>query len=586
MRETRTCQNCKTEFVIEPEDFVFYEKAVVPPPTFCWKCRFQRRLAWRNERTLFKGKSAKSGKDLVTTIPPGSGVPVYEQSEWWADDWDPMDYGRDYDFSRNFFEQFGELQRSVPYMSRNVIQMENSDYSANSGNLKNCYLLFNATMDENCAYGTGVSNSRDCFDNCNIDKCERCYGSFWLTNCYRTNFSVQCTDCVDTWLSKDCRGCSNCFGCANLSKKQYCIFNEQYTREEYDKKMKEFRLDTWSGFLAARKKAHETWVSSPTKYLQGVRNVNVSGSYITDCNNVHFCYLMRQSKDCKYCQYLQDPHNEEVYDMTIWGGNMELVYDSTLGGYGMARCKFCINCFKSIQDLEYSVFCTNSHHLFGCVGLRNKEYCILNKQYTKEEYEELIPKIKAHMDEMPYTDKKGSKYKYGEFFPIETSFYGYNNTLANEFFPLSKEKIEEEGYGWVDTDKGEYEPDMDASDIPDSWDETTDSIVGKLITCSQCKRAYRIIQSEFDFLKSENIPLPRTCVDCRHKTRLSFRMSPFLHHRTCSCGGENSSNGVYKNLALHSHHGKNPCPNEFETSYDPDRPEIVYCEECYNQEAA
>jgi hypothetical protein len=27
------------------------------------------------------------------------------------------------------------------------------------------------------------------------------------------------------------------------------------------------------------------------------------------------------------------------------------------------------------------------------VGLHDKSYCILNKQYTKEEYEELVPKI-------------------------------------------------------------------------------------------------------------------------------------------------------------------------------------------------
>ena len=29
--ETKTCQNCKQSFIIEPEDFEFYEKMKVPP---------------------------------------------------------------------------------------------------------------------------------------------------------------------------------------------------------------------------------------------------------------------------------------------------------------------------------------------------------------------------------------------------------------------------------------------------------------------------------------------------------------------------------------------------------------------------
>jgi hypothetical protein len=46
-----------------------------------------------------------------------------------------------------------------------------------------------------------------------------------------------------------------------------------------------------------------------------------------------------------------------------------------------------------------------------------------------------------------------------------------------------------------------------------------------------------------------------------------------LWHRQCMCS---------KN---HPHHGGR-CSNEFETSYSPDRKEIVYCEQCYNSEVA
>ena len=60
------------------------------------------------------------------------------------------------------------------------------------------------------------------------------------------------------------------------------------------------------------------------------------------------------------------------------------------------------------------------------------------------------------MDEMPYVDSRGLVYKYGEFFPIEFSPFGYNNSLAVQHFPLTKEEAIEKNYGWIDVERGEY----------------------------------------------------------------------------------------------------------------------------------
>src|SRR3989338_8172321 len=144
--ETKTCQNCHNNFTIEPEDFKFYEKMQVPPPTFCPECRLQRRSMFRNERKLFWAKSAKSGKEILSLYPPESGFVIYDEKEWWSDDWDPMEYGKDYDFSRPFFEQFFELSKITPRYSRDVMNMVNSNYSANASDLKNSYLLFNSNF--------------------------------------------------------------------------------------------------------------------------------------------------------------------------------------------------------------------------------------------------------------------------------------------------------------------------------------------------------------------------------------------------------------------------------------------------------
>jgi hypothetical protein len=61
------------------------------------------------------------------------------------------------------------------------------------------------------------------------------------------------------------------------------------------------------------------------------------------------------------------------------------------------------------------------------VGLRNKEYCIFNKQYTKEAYEELVVKI------IEYMKTTGER---GEFFNPSYAPFGYNETIAQNDSPL------------------------------------------------------------------------------------------------------------------------------------------------------
>ena len=96
--EERNCQNCKQSFVIEPDDFSFYEKMSLPVPTFCPDCRRERRLAWRNNMSLYNSKCALCDKSVITIYAPDSGLTIYCNKCWWSDKWDPKDYGVDYDF--------------------------------------------------------------------------------------------------------------------------------------------------------------------------------------------------------------------------------------------------------------------------------------------------------------------------------------------------------------------------------------------------------------------------------------------------------------------------------------------------------
>jgi len=607
--ETRQCQNCRQAFTITSEDADFYEKVSVPPPTFCWLCRAQRRMAFRNERILYKRKSDFSGKDIFSMYAPAdatalagkpasaavlaskAGYKVYERDVWVSDQWDPLSYGREYDFSRPFFEQFNELLHEVPLKNLNVVNGVRSDYSNNFTDPKNCYLCFNGNLSEDCMYSHGITQCRDCVDVSHLAKSESCYDCFWVTSGNKNVGCANCENSFNIWFSKNCAGCSDCLGCVGLRKKQYCMWNEQYSKEEYLAKLKELNLGSYAQFQKTEAQAREFWLKFPNKFLEGLHNVRVSGNYIDQSKNVHNSFLVREGENLKFCQYLQEvPGSKDCYDWSIWGDNGQLMYECHACGIGTQNVKFCLFTQEDAHDVEYSMVCSGVSYLFGCVGVRKKQYCILNKQYSKEEYETLLPKIRAHMDAMPYKDKAGRIYKYGEFFPIELSPVGYNESMAQEYFPLGKEEATAQGYAWRETSARDYKVTKRPDELPDGISEAPDSIINEVIACVHggvcnqlCTTAFRILPDELTFYRKLGVPLPRLCHNCRTFERLAQRTGLELYPRACECAGAKSKNGSYANTAAHSH-GANPCSNQFETAYGSDRKEIVYCEECYQAE--
>jgi len=561
--ETKNCQNCKCDFTIESEDFDFYEKMKVPPPTFCPKCRTIRRFAFRNQRNLFKANDYFTNEKIFSLIPSESETRIVTQEEWFGDSWDAMDYGVDIDFTKPFLTQLFELHKNVPQQNLNATNMVNSPYSGNANDLKNCYMIFNASLDEDCMYGTGYYNSKNCVNNCDIYKSEFCCNNFWLEECSHVHFSQECTQCFNVWFSKNCIGCLNCIGCVNLRNKSFHLFNVEYTKEQYEEEVKKLNIGTHEGIENLKIRTKELFKKYPVKYIQGIKNVNSSGIYITNSKNVKDSYMINGGEDLRYSQYISQPVNRDCYDISAWGDGSELSYEYSSCGTGVYNSKFITDCWPNIRNVEYSLHCNSSSDLFGCAGLKKKQYCILNKQYTKEEYEVLVQKIKQHMNDMPYIDKQGIIYKYGEFFPIEFSWYGYNNTAAQEFFPIEKSEGLSRGYQWYDAPKGEYEINFDSKDLPHAIKDTSDEILQKVIKCEDCGSAYKIFSEELSFLRRENIPAPHKCPNCRYKEIVSNRLGLKLYESNCM---------------------KEGCNVKFFTGYDPKENHIIYCEKCYQQE--
>ena len=589
-RETKICQNCKNPFEIDAQDFQFYDKIKVPPPTWCPECRLQRRMLVRNEHFLYRSKSGKSGREILSMFPPDAKVNAYDYAEWLEQDWDMEDFGREYDFNRPFFAQFMDLLRIAPLPNRSLTQPINSDYCNNASYIKNCYLSYGLMRSEGMLYCEHGTNCKDCVDSTLLDNSDFSYESFSGQKCSATHYSSYCEDCYNVYFCKDCIGCSNCFGCVGLKNKSHCIFNKQYNKNEYLEKIKEFNLGSRAAVMKLSHQAKEFWLRHPVRRARNYRDENCTGEHISNSKNVKDSYQVAGGENLRFCSFLLASPARDSYDYYRFGANAELIYECTSCGDQISNIKFSYGCFNNCRNIEYSFLCDRSSNLFGCVGLLSKQYCILNKQYSKEEYESIVPKIIQHMKDVPYIDRAQRTYGYGEFFPPEMSPFSYNESIVQEYFPLTRLEAEKYGSFWREPDDKNYIPTMKPEDIPDEIGSVSDDILKEVLSCShlgrcshQCTKAFKLIPDELQFYKKFGIPIPDSCPNCRYFERMSQRASIKMWQRKCQCGGSKSSNEIYQNMSPHQH-GDEPCPNEFETSYAPDRPEIVYCENCYNQE--
>ncbi len=590
--ETKNCQNCKQSFTIESADFEFYKKMDVPPPTFCFECRLVRRMTFRNERTLYRRKCDAPGhtEEVISIFSPDNSQKVYDHKEWWSDSWDAATFFREYDFNRPFFTQLQELWGEVPDIALLNINPVNSDYCSITEGNKNCYLVIGGDFNENTNYSAFIFQSKECSD-CYWDtKCEWNYSTIDCINCSKLLYSRYCEGCYNSAFLLNCRNCHDCFGCVNLSNQSYCIFNVQYSKEEYEKKIKEFDLGNYEAVqkLKAEFKLHAQ--KYPRKFARILRGINSLGDNLEETKNCFMTFdVFGGAEDCRYL-WLAYSSVKDCVDCDHFGLKSELSYEiSTIyPGSKSVFSRFIFNC----HNVQYSYNCHNSSYLFGCVGLRNKQYCILNKQYSKEEYEALVPKIIEHMNTMPYVDQGGRMYKYGEFFPAQISPFAYNETVAQELRPLSQEQAKLGSVKWKGATEKNYQATVQSKNLPNTITEIDDSILEQTVSCEhagqcnhQCGTVFKIIPTELAFYRQMNIPAPHLCSNCRHYERLAERNPIKLWPRTCQCSGKCSDGGVYLNLAVHPH-GEAQCSNVFQTSYSPDRPEIVYCEACYQAEVA
>lgn len=532
-----TCTSCSASFEITDKDRAFYEAISprvgdqvlsIPAPTHCPQCRNQRRMAWRNDRTFYKRKCDLTGDTFISMYDADTKFPVYKQDVWHGDDWNALDYGRDIDFSRPFFEQWAELRDQVPHWGVAISNCENSDYCNYCTDEKNCYLDIAAEGNEDCYYDLFVKNSKNCTDttfaygSTLIYESIQCYDSY---NCTYSQYLENCSDCT---LSFDLKGCKNCALCVNLRNQEYCILNQRYSKEEYQTKLAELNLSSYGSLQQALKLWQTMRIEKGVYRDMYVLNCeNAVGNNIKNCKNCTFVWNATNCEDCSYLYDVLDAKDCQDMNYSLYDPESSYEIISTVG------TKFCaffavgpynVNCY-------YSQMCMSCTDCFGCVGLKKKQYCIFNKQYSQEEYERLLPQLVEYM--------RNTK-EWGEFFPIEFSPHGYNETVAQEYMPLTQQEVQAKGWHWKEekTEALQVEKVIPADKLPDSIHDIPDDILQWAVQCEVTGKPFRITKQELDFYRQLGIPIPHRCPDQRHKDRNALRNSRELHQRTCAETGE------------------------------------------------
>jgi hypothetical protein len=539
--ETKICKHCNKNFSITEEDLNFYnkispkikwEKFHLPLPKLCPDCRQQRRLSFMNYMNLYKSVCDWCGNNIVSRFNPDWGINVYCNKCWASDGNDYLKYWISIDFNKSIFEQISYLIKVTPFqnLSGSLSNIKNNSiYTNHTADIHNCYMVFEADFVDDCMYGRWLRKSNNLIDCLNCTASEFCYECVDSNSLYNCFYAINSTSCNNSYYLKDCHWCSNCIWCVSLTNKSYYVFNKEVSKDEYKKIEKKISDTKFKDKIITEFERLQKENNTNEKYI--INSENCSYDYIFNSKNCINSYDITWCEDLRYCTEVN--YSTDCMDINSYWSHSEHMYEWAWVWRYSRNLYFCAIIWKW-EDLFYCIDVKKSKNCFACVNLKEKEYCILNKQYTKEEYFDLIPKIINYMIKI---------WEWWEFFPGSISPFWYNETIANEYFPLSpplappyqggeQEEIPPltrgrlgEGFKW-----STYEaplPKVDniipASKLPEDIKDIPDDILNRAIKCSVTNKPFRILKQELNFYRKHNLPIPKKHPDQRHLDRLALR---------------------------------------------------------------
>lgn len=562
--ETKKCRISGKEFLVTDKDLEFYakispvfagQKYLIPSPTLCPDERARSRMIFRNFHNLYHRHSDLSNASVISMYGPHADVKVYSIKEWWSDDWDPHAYGRDFSFEKTLSDNLPPLHREVPRMALMNRESENCDYANLCWLSKNCYLVSWCVRNEECLFGHIVWKSKNIVDGLYMYESENCYQCIDCVGSHTLQHCQDCKDSRDCYYCSNCSGCSNCIGCSGLKNKSYHVFNKPVSPDVYKQKLHDIygrNLFELEGFV---NKVQELKMSSPTPHIQWIWNENVSWNAIYFSKNCHECFDVKRSENLKFCRTTNQFQNSQ--DINYSPDSSEYCYQwIAITGSNVLFSHNCTSC----NHILYCDNCYTSQNCFACVWLKNKKNCILNKSYSTHEYEQLSGKIINHMM---------STGEWWNFLPGALSPFGYNETIAHEYYPLSQDESQILGMKWRNPDEtssyhGEYWKPLPIQEYNEkivgyeAAQKNIDDVLNGIFKCEVTQKPFKIIKQELIFYIENGVSLPTRHPDQRHKERMTLRNPRQLYDRACA-----------------------ECWEMMVTTYLPDRKEKVVCEKCY-----
>ncbi len=452
----------------------------------------------------------------------------------------------------------------VPRPSLVQAKNQNSEYSNDSNNNNDCYQLFTADDNVNCHYGSMIQ-SKDSMDSEELLQCELCYDSIFCNTCHAAVGCDSCVNCSNTYFSSNLVNCHNCVFCFGLRDKRNAIFNTEVSPDVFMTFMLQRQLFRRRNYEKAKEMFRMFMETAPQRYMYLLKAENCTGDRVIDYRDCENCYSANDAVGCSNLGGSSGIGIKDCMDCwaTAYGVEKSFENQTCLRG-GMY---FVANFSNDCSNCSYIDNCQNCQNCFGCVGLKNKKNCILNKQYGPEEYQQLLPQIKAHL-------KKHNEW--GQFFPMWMSPYAYNTTIAHLFHPLNKEEYLEllevseklwppperykRNHLWLDPEDEAEKEHRKVVSPPDSlFEAKNEDVLNTTYYDIKTKDPFKITGRELALYQMMKLPLPDKCFRTRYTERFHERFNPRkLHDRTCQ-----------------------KCGKAVKTTFDPESPYIVFCSECF-----
>ncbi len=412
-------------------------------------------------------------------------------------DWDLFDW--DIKESWDFFDNLNELFLKNPLP--NVIHYNENPTALYADQVhfsNNVYLSCTVTVNsDNVLYSYMIRTGENIVDAFNVNNSQEVFMSSNISSSRKVFYSNNIHNSADIWWSANLYGCTECIDCSDLQNMSYCIKNQKLEKAEYFKQKHEYlkQKGKSKNMILSKNINSENvdWIgivwSSDVENWYHVINTNwwrnLFAMWSSSWNKHMYDFLNGWAFECSHFYWWVNAGGWDHYYCTVWCGYSSMIFYC----YHMNTCSFCL----------------------WCIWLKNKSYCIFNKQYTKDERYDEVDKMFTKMEK---------DWQLWEFFPGSMNPFYFNDTAAYLIDPsFTKEEVTAKWYLRrdepikVDIPVGSTlvsTADLDQYEWFDSeGNRTINADILKVVIQDEQENYYRIIPMEYKFLVKHGLPLPR-----------------------------------------------------------------------------